>query len=180
MAKEKEAEKEPEKVVTALEYVKRITEDGGKVLLSGNQVQERKTHQGQGRDAFFEVRVFNEEKQRQKVDEMFLVKISELALNVDDPRLFYEHVMLIIPKLYRNGEYDELEWTNLLKHITLSLSMLMTGKAWNERFTKSATNILSMLQTRSSAWNKKVQVSSDKKNEHGESDGGYNVVVNIT
>jgi len=166
-------------MLTALEYLNKLTCNGSKIRLPGEVSNEVITRQG-NKNNFINIKTWNAEKERIKKDEEMLERVTAIAFNVDDPRTFYNHIIVIVPPHFRGGEYDEEKWTELLSHIVLEISSAMFKNAYSERFHKSSTNLLTMLQNRVNTWQKKATISAKKNSEDSDGDDcGISVQVNI-
>lgn len=152
--------------MTALEYVNKITQNGTFIRLPNKETTQQKDRSGSPVDwtevVCYRTTSIGEEKRT----ELLLERITLTALNSSSPYQFYKHVLNLLPKQVRIGEYDAAGWTELLSEITLELANKFSSIAINERNFKGSSTMLAILQTRMEAWQKKAIIAAEK-NEAG-------------
>lgn len=152
--------------MTALEYVNKITQNGTFIRLPQKETTQQKDRSGSPVDwtevVCYRTTSIGEEKRT----ELLLERITLTALNSSSPYQFYKHVLNLLPKQVRIGEYDAEGWTELLSEITLELANKFSSIAINERNFKGSSTMLAILQTRMEAWQKKATIAAEK-NEAG-------------
>lgn len=152
--------------MTALEYVNKITQNGTFIRLPNKETTQQKDRSGSPVDwtevVCYRTTSIGEEKRT----ELLLERITLTALNSSSPYQFYKHVLNLLPKQVRIGEYDAEGWTELLSEITLELANKFSSIAINERNFKGSSTMLAILQTRMEAWQKKATIAAEK-NEAG-------------
>lgn len=152
--------------MTALEYVKKITASGTIIKLPGNQPVQLKAHNGGQASWEEQVCYTSTSESEQKKIERLVERITLTALNSATPFQFYKHVLNLLPKQVRDGDYDQEGWTELLAEITLEISNQLSKIAITERNFKGSSTMLSILQTRMETWQKKATIAAEK-NEAG-------------
>lgn len=152
--------------MTALEYVNKITQNGTIIRLPKDDCTQQKDRSGSPIDWTEVVCYRTSSVGEQKRTEAIIERITLTALNSTSPYQFYKHVMMLIPKQMRIGEYDSEGWTELLSEITLELANQLSSIAITERNFKGSGTMLTILQTRMEAWQKKATISAEK-NEAG-------------
>lgn len=153
--------------MTALEYVNKITANGTLIQMPGDKATQMKNHNGDRHawtDAVFYVSesVSDERRINQMVE-----RITLTALNSGNPYQFYKHVLQIIPKQVRLGDYDQEGWTELLAELTLEIANNLSKIAITERNFKGSSTMLSILQARMETWQKKATIAAEKNEEGG-------------
>lgn len=100
-------------------------------------------------------------------DEQVLSRVTWTAFNACTPYQFYRHVMNVVPKDFQNGEYTghEKEYTDLISDIVLEIANEMALTAYDERWSKGASTIITMLQTRVESWQKRFDATIDDSGE---------------
>ena len=153
--------------MTALEYVNKITANGTLIQMPGDKATQVKNHNGDRHawtDSVFYVSesVSDERRINQMVE-----RITLTALNSATPYQFYKHVLQIIPKQVRLGDYDQEGWTELLAELTLEIANNLSKIAITERNFKGSSTMLSILQARMETWQKKATIAAEKNEEGG-------------
>lgn len=177
--------------MTCLEYLLRLTDNGTKIKMPDKQVSQVTSRTGDGPANFTNIVSYTAESLSQaKANEKILEKVTMMAFNAKTPYQFYAHVIKIVPKDFRNGDYDSDPWTELLSDLVLEISMDMSSKAYTERMTKGAQAMLAMLTARVEAWQKRMEVKAEKASasnsssgdgedgeENGVSNGGFQLII---
>lgn len=177
--------------MTCLEYLMRLTDNGTKIKMPSKQVSQVTNRTGSNNANFTNVVFYQAESLSEaKANEKMLEKVTMMAFNSKTPYQFYAHVIKIVPKDFRNGDYDSDPWTELLSDLVLEISMDMSSKAYTERMTKGAQAMLAMLTARVEAWQKRMEVKAEKASasnsssgdgedgeENGVSNGGFQLII---
>lgn len=158
--------------MTCLEYLMRLTDNGTKIKMPSKQVSQVTNRTGSNNANFTNVVFYQAESLSEaKANEKMLEKVTMMAFNAKTPYQFYAHVIKIVPKDFRNGDYDSDPWTELLSDLVLEISMDMSSKAYTERMTKGAQAMLAMLTARVEAWQKRMEVKAEKASASNSSSG---------
>lgn len=152
--------------MTALEYVNKITANGTIIKLPGGQPVQLKTHNGTPASWEEQVCYTSTSESEQKKIERLVERITLTALNSGNPFQFYKHVLNLLPKQVRLGDYDGEGWTALLSEITLEIANHLSKVAITERNFKGSSTMLAILQARMETWQKKATIAAEK-NEAG-------------
>lgn len=162
-------------VPNCYEYVCSLTSKGSHVSLSKDIVNEFVQHNGDGAGGYTHVTLYQQETPEQhKEKEKFLEEITVCALCCDDPQMFFDHVAMILYKKCKKEEYVEERWSQLLTHLWISCSMVLTKMVIQERFHKSAKILLDILQSRIKEWRKKAEGNIKKELDNdGNPTGGF-------
>lgn len=166
--------------ITLFEYVSKLTENGSFIKLPSSITEEMESRSaGRSKGMFINIKTWREGKSEEKRgrDLQRVEKFTCLAISCDDSRMFYEHAKRIAPINARDEDYDEEKWDDLFHHIVIEISSELFHYAFKERFHKSASNILTILQNRIKEWQKKATIQTNKA--EGDSDTGISVQVNI-
>lgn len=148
--------------VTLLEYLNRLTENGTKINLpKKTKSKEYTTVEGDpklGKQVKV-VMIKQGSLNSRQIDEQILSRVTWTAFNACTPYQFYRHVINVVPKDFRNGDYESEAYTNLVSDIVLEIANEMARTAYDERWSKSASTIITMLQTRVESWQKRFDAS---------------------
>lgn len=153
--------------MTALEYVNKITANGTKIQMPGDKASQLKNRNGTPTNWSEVVCYVSESVSDEKRVNQLIERITLTALNSGNPYQFYKHVLGLLPKDARNGEYDAEGWTNLLSEITLEIANNLSKIAITERNFKGSSTMLAILQSRMETWQKKATVAAEKNEEGG-------------
>lgn len=160
--------------MTALEYVNKITLNGTLIKMPGGQATQVKNRAGGPMDWSEVVCYTSTSESEQKKMEKLIERITLTALNSANPYQFYKHVLNLLPKQVRMGDYDSEGWTALLAELTLEIANHLSKVAITERNFKGSSTMLTILQTRMESWQKKATIAAEKNEE-----GGIQLTVNI-
>lgn len=159
-------------MATCLEYLLKLTDNGTKIKMPDKQVSQVNSRSGVSNYNFVNVVTYQSESLGEaKAAEKMLERVTMMAFNAKTPYQFYAHVIKIVPKDFRNGDYDSDPWTELLSDLVLEISMDMSSKAYTERMTKGAQAMLAMLTARVEAWQKRMEVKAEKASASNSSSG---------
>lgn len=144
---------------TAIDYIRKITDDGTSIRLPSDESQQVTNRSGSGPFDFMSiVKYHSESRSEAKAKEAMLERITKLVMCVDTPEQFYRHAMKIVPKDFRNGEYVADEWGDLLDDLKIEADMAHYTTAYSERNFKGGAAAMAILEKRSKAWQKKSEV----------------------
>lgn len=171
-------------MATCYDYLIKLTENGTKIKMPDKQVSQVNTRSGESNHSFVNVTTYHSESlSTAKANEKMLERVTMLAFNSKTPYQFYAHVIKIVPKDFRNGDYESEKWTELVSDIVLEISADMSSKAYTERMTKGAQAMLAMLAARVEAWQKKMEMKAEKLSTDGKADddgdnaGGFRFII---
>ena len=153
--------------MTALEYVNKITLKGTLIKMPGQQVTQQKTRSGSPVDWHEAVFYTSTSESEEKKIERLVERITLTALNSGNPYQFYKHVLNLLPKQVRLGDYDQEGWTALLAELTLEIANYLSKVAITERNFKGSSTMLTILQARMETWQKKATIAAEKNEEGG-------------
>ena len=167
--------------MTLLDYLNRITKEGTYCILPDELFHQKTEEQyvgdgAGGRSGVTVIKYTSESLSEQKKEAKLIKEITMRCLNCqgDNASLsrLWKALMVIVPKDFRNGEYNDdfKSWFLLfMDSICSSLSMKML----TERMTPGAKYLLNTLQIRMASWQK--MVSTEIKEE-----GAKSISVNIS
>lgn len=160
--------------MTALEYVNKITANGTIIRMPGMQAVQQKERTGSPVDWVEVVKYTSSSESDPRKVEKLIERITLTALNSGNPFQFYKHVMNLLPKQVRLGDYDTEGWTALLAELTLEIANHLSKVAISERNFKGSSTMLAILQSRMETWQKKATIAAEKNEE-----GGIQLTVQI-
>lgn len=160
--------------MTALEYVNKITANGTIIRMPGDRVSQLKERNGDPTSWSEVVCYTSTSIGEEKRIEQLIERITLTALNSANPYQFYKHVLSLLPKQVRLGDYDTEGWTALLAELTLEISNHLSKIAITERNFKGSSTMLAILQARMETWQKKATIAAEKNEE-----GGIQLTVQI-
>ena len=172
--------------MNALEYVRKITQNGSRCRFPSEKSKEVKVIEGSSPFQKFETKLYRTEPDEDdgiKLENTLLERVTVTALNSTTPQAFYDHVCLILPKKVgkvsiERGEYDEEKWKPLLQELTLEISNELAALAFKERNFNGSQTIIKMLQARIKSWQKAVvaEVGAEKDEDDGHIQLNINIV----
>lgn len=155
--------------MTCIEYLNKITNNGTRASLPKEVVSQYSVTSGNTAKTSNGITVVSykaESLNEAKKEEKLVEQISMLVLNTPKDncsiKRFYNHCMNVVPKDFRNGEYNKSEWTEFVLAMALTISSQLTAIVINERHFKGADTLLKVLSARIEAWSAKVQVDGDE------------------
>ena len=171
--------------MNALEYVKKITQNGSRCRFPSDKTKEMKIIEGSSPFQKFETKLYRTEPDEDadiKRENEMLERVTVTALNSTTPEAFYDHVCLFLPKkvgkaTIERGKYSEDEWKPLLQELTLEISNELSTIAFKERNFNGSQTIIKMLQARIKSWQKAVVAEVDANKD--EDDGHIQLNINI-
>lgn len=157
--------------MTCLEYLNKITENGTLAALPKEVTEQHAIttgNDGQTSNGITVTCFRSESISEAKAKERLIEKLSLLVLNTPSDncsiKRFFNHCMNVVPKDFRNGEYDKETWTEFVLSMALTISSKLTALVIKERHWKGADTLLKVLMCRIDAWNAKlVKVDDDEK-----------------
>ena len=165
-----------------LQYLNRITKEGTYCILPDEIFHARTEEQttgdaAGGRSGVTVVKYTSESLSEQKREAKLIKEITMRVLNTkgDNASLsrLFKALMLLVPKDFRNGEYNDSfkEWVMML---TDTICSSLSTKMITERHCPGAKYWLNTLQIRMESWQKMVKVDTP------EEDGDKSISVTIT
>lgn len=161
--------------MTALEYLNKITDGGLKCRLTQGMVNQHTTEKatevndmGNPISKWTVVCYKAESISEGKRDERILEKITLTALNTRSDkasvRRFHDAVMKIIPKDFRNGDYDYAQWLDFLTtFVNYGIGNTLLNMTMQERHLVGGRAMWAMLTKRVEAWNERIEAKIENE-----------------
>lgn len=145
-----------EEKMTCLEYLNRLTDNGSKVIVCDkSQLEYQKVTRIVNETTWTEVHTYmSESTDDRKKQEKMLERITHVVNVIKTPYQFYRHMMVIVPKDFRNGEYagHEDEWLELFENLSIELCATMSAMMHRGRNSPGANIELANLKLRCEAF----------------------------